>query len=166
MTRGRRIVIAVAITVHAGVLAANDDDSRLRIEVDNNQLSNIGSDGIEIVNFGGTGVSDLHAVITNNTINGHNTNPSTAFIAGIAVFGFEDNTCVALRGNNVTGTPAGFYDYSLEELGGVMTLEEIPDTAATTATDTYILSINSGSSGMVDLVGPIDLTNGASCDRP
>ncbi len=157
---------AISNSPSAGILAANDDNAVLRIEVDNNQLTNTGSDGIQIANFGGTGTSELDAVVTNNTVNGHNTNPSTAFIAGVALFGFEDSSCVVLRGNAVSGTTPGFFDYSLEELGGTMTLEEIPDTPATTATDTYILSTNSGSSGTVDLVGTIDLTNGASCDRP
>ena len=156
----------ISNSVAHGILAANDDNSRLRLLVDGNVLTNIGSDGIEIANFGGVGTSELDAVVTNNTVNGHNTNPSTAFIAGIAIFGFEDSTCAVLRGNSVTGTTAGFYDYSLEELDGTMMLEEIPDTPATIATSAYILSTNSGSSGNVDLFGTIDLTNGASCDRP
>ncbi|MCB1035755.1 MAG: right-handed parallel beta-helix repeat-containing protein, partial [Acidobacteria bacterium] len=159
----------IANSPSAGILAANDNGSRLRILISGNQITNVGGDGIEIANFGGVGVSELDAIVTNNTVNGHSTNPASFFLGGIVIFGFEDSTCVVLTGNNVQGTPSPgtFFDYSLEELGGTMILEEVPNTAATTANAAYVLSTNTGGSSTVDIVGTIDLSNGATvCDRP
>jgi hypothetical protein len=135
------------------------------VVVDDNQITNAGSDGIQIANFGGTGTSTLNAVVTNNVVSGHNVNPAAAFIAGIAVFSFEDATCLALTGNTVSGTPAGYEGVYLENSGGTFRYEEVPNTAATgTVTPAHVQSQNTVSSALVS--GPVNLSDGVSCARP
>jgi hypothetical protein len=55
-------------------------------------------------------------------------------------------------------------DYYLEEVGGVMRFEEVPDTAATTLTAPFVNATNDA--GPVTIFGIIDLTNGAACAFP
>jgi hypothetical protein len=108
----------------------------------------------------------LRAELTNNTVNGHSEDTSVSFVGGISVTSFEDTTNVALRGNSVSGTPssptqcggAPCVDYYIEEVGGTMLAEEIPDTAATTLTAAYVNSTNDA--GPVTIFGIIDLSNG------
>jgi hypothetical protein len=91
-----------------------------------------------------------------------------SFVGGISVTSFEDATNLTLRGNTVTGTPAGAtqcggapcVDYYLEEVGGTMTMEEIPDTGSTTVNAAYVNAINDP--GLVTVFGVIDLSNGAN----
>jgi hypothetical protein len=55
-------------------------------------------------------------------------------------------------------------DYYVEEVGGTMQFEEVPNTAATTLTAAYVNSTNDA--GPVTIFGIIDLTNGAQCPFP
>ena len=135
------------------------------VVVDANQITNSGSDGIQVANFGGSGVGTLTVVVTNNAVAGHNLNPAAAFIAGIAVFSFEDATCLALTGNTVSGTPAGYEGVYLEQSGGTFRYEEVPNTAATgTVTPAHVLSQNTVGSALVS--GAVNLSDGVSCTRP
>jgi uncharacterized repeat protein (TIGR01451 family) len=157
-----------------GIFVAGDEASTTRVVVNGNTVTNSGSDGIEAVNFGGAGVSSMDLAVTNNVVNGNNASPAAAFIGGIVFFGFEDSTCLVLRGNNVTGTPADptrcggvpCVDYYLEEAGGTTILEEVPNTVKTVADVAYIQSINSPASASVTIFGTIDLSNGAMCAGP
>ena len=153
-----------------GMFIAVDEAATNEIVVSGNTITNAGIDGIQAVNFGGVGVSTMQLSITNNQVNGHSANASLAFVGGISFTGFEDTSCLVLRGNTVTGTPAGptqcggapCVDYYLEEVGGTMTLEEVPNTGSTTASAAYVNSINDA--GPVTIFGVIDLTNGAACN--
>jgi large repetitive protein len=153
-----------------GMFVAVDEDGTNDIVVDNNTITNSGGDAIQTVNFGGAGVSTMQLAITNNTISGHSANTSVNFVGGLSFTGFEDNSCLVVRGNNVTGTPASAtqcggapcVDYYIEEVGGAVTLEEVPNTGATTADAAYVNSINDA--GPVTVFGVIDLTNGATCN--
>ena len=153
-----------------GMFIAVDEAATNEIVVSGNTITNAGIDGIQAVNFGGVGVSTMQLAITNNQVNGHSANASLAFVGGISFTGFEDTSCLVLRGNTVTGTPAGptqcggapCVDYYLEEVGGTMTLEEVPNTGSTTASAAYVNSINDA--GPVTIFGVIDLTNGAACN--
>jgi hypothetical protein len=153
-----------------GMFVAVDEGATNDIVFDNNTITNSGGDGIQAVNFGGAGVSIMQLALTNNVVNGHSANTAVNFVGGISFSGFEDTSCVVLRGNNVTGTPvsptqcggAPCVDHYLEEVGGALTLEEVPNTAATTASAAYINSINDA--GPVTVFGTIDLTNGATCN--
>ncbi len=152
-------------TDSVGIGLWNDSGSTLRVQVTNNQITNVGSDGIQAANFGGTGFSTLSLIVTGNTITNHSQSPAASFVGGVGVFAFEDETCLALRNNVVSGTPGGFVDYDLEEAGGTFTLEEVPDTGATgTATQAYVLSINTGTT--TNIVGAVTLSDGASCAAP
>jgi hypothetical protein len=119
------------------------------------------------VNFGGVGASTLRVEVTNNTVNGHSDDTAVSFVGGISVTSFEDTTNLALRGNTVTGTPpsltqcggAPCVDYYIEEVGGTMVAEEIPNTADTTLNAAYVNSTNDA--GPVTIFGIIDLSNGA-----
>jgi hypothetical protein len=112
----------------------------------------------------------MDMTITNNQVNGHSLNTGVNFVGGMSFTTFEDNSCIVLRGNTVTGTPPGptqcggapCVDYYLEEVGGVGTMEEIPNTGDTTASPAYVNSINDA--GPVTIFGFIDLTNGAVCN--
>jgi hypothetical protein len=112
----------------------------------------------------------MQLAITNNQVNGHSANTAVSFVGGISFTNFEDTACLVLRGNAVTGTPASptqcggaaCVDYYLEEVGGAMTLEEVPNTGNTTANAAYVNSINDA--GPVTIFGTIDLTNGAACN--
>ena len=156
------------------IFTAADEAATARLVIDGNTIINSGSDGIEAVNFGGLGVSQTELVITNNTVNGSNVNPAAAFIGGIVFFGFEDNACVAMTGNNVINTPssptacggAPCVDYHIEESSGSTMWEEVPNTAATTLTPAYIQSTNGPATASVTVFGSIALSNGASCNRP
>lgn len=135
------------------------------VVVDDNQITNAGSDGIQMANFGGAGTSTLNAVVTNNVVNGHNLNPAAAFIAGITVFSFEDATCLALTGNSVSGTPAGYEGVYLDNSGATFRYEEVPNTAATgTVTSAHVLSQNAVGSALIN--GAVNLSDGVSCARP
>jgi hypothetical protein len=155
-----------------GMFVAVDEAAEARLSITNNTVTNSGGDGIQVVNFGGVGVSDLFLAITNNQINGHSANLAVSFVGGVSVTGFEDNACIELTGNSVTGTPASptqcggapCVDYYLEEVGGVMRFEEVPDTAATTLTAAFVNATNDA--GPVTIFGIIDLTNGAACAFP
>ena len=80
--------------------------------------------------------------------------------------GYEEVIDLQLTGNTDTGTPASAtqcggapcVDYYLEEVGGTFRLEEIPDTAATTATAAYVTSTKDA--GPVTIFGVIDLSHG------
>jgi hypothetical protein len=82
------------------------------------------------------------------------------------VISFEDVLDLQLTGNSVTGTPASAtqcggapcVDYYLEEVGGTYRLEEIPDTAAATATQAFVNATNDA--GPVTIFGVIDLSDG------
>jgi hypothetical protein len=158
-----------------GMFLAVDEAGKLDAVLGNNRMVNSGGDGIQTVNFGGAGISDMRLAITNNTVNNHSTNPAVAFVGGISVTSFEDNTCVALRGNTITGTSslpstrcggAPCVDYYVEEVGGTARIEEIPDTAKTTADAAYIQSLNSPPGAAVTIFGFLDLTNGGQCPAP
>ena len=149
-----------------GIVVTVDDSGDSTVVVDDNDITNSGSDGIQIANFGGPGTSNLDVVVTNNNVNGHNTSSSTFFIAGIDVFGFEDNTCLALTNNSVLGTPLGFDSYYVEEIDGDMRMEEVPDTPATKADAAFVALQGNLGDGPTTVLGDIDLTNGASCARP
>ena len=90
-----------------GMFVAVDEAATNDIVFDNNTITNPGGDGIQAVNFGGVGVSTMQLALTNNLINGHSANTAQSFVGGISFTGFEDTSCVVLRGNNVIGTPAG-----------------------------------------------------------
>jgi hypothetical protein len=153
-----------------GMFVAVDEAATNDIVFDNNTITNSGGDGVQAVNFGGAGVSTMQLALTNNVVSGHSANTAVNFVGGISFTGFEDSSCVVLRGNSVTGTPTGpaqcggapCVDYYLEEVGGATTLEEVPNTAATTANAAYVNSINDA--GPVTVFGVIDLTNGATCN--
>ena len=153
-----------------GIFVAVDEAARSAVTLNGNTITNAGGDGIQTVNFGGVGVSAMDMIVTNNAINGHSLNTAVNFLGGVAFVGFEDNACVVLRGNSVTGTPPGptqcgglaCVDYHLEEVGGTSTLEESPNTGNTTANAAYVNSINDA--GPVTIFGTIDLTNGATCN--
>jgi VCBS repeat-containing protein len=155
-----------------GMFVAVDEAAEARLTITGNTVTNSGGDGIQVVNFGGVGVSDLYLAITGNQVNGHSLNTSVNFVGGISVTSFEDNACIELTGNSVTGTPAGAtqcggapcVDYYVEEVGGAMQFEEVPNTAATTLSAAYVNSTNDA--GPVTVFGIIDLTNGAQCPFP
>jgi hypothetical protein len=157
-----------------GLFLAVDEAGTARVLFDDNIVTNAGGDGIQLVNFGGAGVSNLQVGVTNNQVNGHSGNGAVSFLGGISFVHFEDTACLLLRGNTVTGTPADptrcggapCDDYHLEEVGGVATLEEVPNTGATTASSGYVQSINTAGSGLVTIFGVIDLTNGTLCAQP
>jgi hypothetical protein len=154
------------------MFVAVDENANADVTLNGNTITNCGGDGIQTVNFGGAGVSDMRLYITNNNINGHSLNTSVNFVGGISFTGFEDNSCIAVRGNSVTGTPAGptqcggapCVDYYIEEVGGITTFEEIPNTGNTTLNAAYLNSINDA--GPVTIFGIIDLTNGVVCPVP
>ena len=108
----------------------------------------------------------MNATVTNNTVNEHSLNTAVSFVGGISVTGFEEVMDLQLTGNSVTGTPASptqcggapCVDYYLEEVAGTFRLEEIPDTAATTANAAYVNATNDA--GPVTIFGVIDLSNG------
>jgi hypothetical protein len=99
-------------------------------------------------------------------VNGHSLNTAVSFVGGISVTGFEEVMDLQLTGNTVTGTPASptqcggapCVDYYLEEVGGTFRLEEIPNTAATTASAAFVNGTNDA--GPVTIFGVIDLSNG------
>jgi hypothetical protein len=159
-----------------GIFVAVDEGGRSDVTVDSNTITNSGGDGIQTVNFGGNGVSTMDMTITNNMVNGHSLNTAVNFVGGIAAFALSappeagDSSCVVVRGNTVTATPASptqcggapCVDYYIEETAGVMTFEEVPNTASTTLNAAYVNSINDA--GTVSVFGTIDLTNGLTCN--
>ena len=149
------------------IFAAADGNATNRTVFDSNTIQNAGGDGFQLVNFGGTGTSTTDFIVTNNVVDGHSQNGSIAFVGGIGFFSFEDNACVAVKNNTVLNTPSGYFDVYMEEFGGTNTkLEEVPDTAATAASSTYVSSINSVNAANVSVNGTIALTNGTLCTRP
>lgn len=153
-----------------GIFVAVDEAGKSDVTLNGNTITNSGGDGIQTVNFGGVGVSNMDMTITNNQVNGHSLNTSVNFVGGMSFTTFEDNSCVVLRGNTVIGTPASptqcggapCVDYYLEEVGGTGTMEEVPNTGSTTADAAYVNSINDA--GPVTVFGAIDLTNGGTCN--
>jgi hypothetical protein len=159
-----------------GIFVAVDEGGRSDVTVDSNTITNSGGDGIQTVNFGGNGISTMDMTITNNMVNGHSLNTAVNFVGGIAAFALSappeagDSSCVVVRGNTVTATPtsptqcggAPCVDYYIEETAGVMTFEEVPNTASTILNAAYVNSINDA--GPVSVFGTIDLTNGLSCN--
>lgn len=162
---GRIVRNVITNPAAAGIVVAVAEAGTNTVVVDANQITNSGSDGIQVANFGGVGTATFNVVITDNVVTGHNMNPATTFVAGIAVFSFEDATCLALTGNSVSGTPAGYEGVYLEHSGGTFRYEEVPNTAATgTVTPAYVLSQNSAGSALVS--GAVNLSDGVSCTRP
>ena len=163
-----------------GILSVVFASATARVVLDGNTVTNAGGEGIHVANTGGTGTSTLQATVTNNQVAGHSGDPTVAFRGGISFVNREDASCLVLRGNTVTGTPADLrcrneggdsgepcVEYHLQESsGGVATLEEVPDTDATTASVAYVQSINSPSTASVTIVGTINLTNGGVCAQP
>jgi hypothetical protein len=166
-----------------GMFVAVDEDAACDVTLDNNVITNSGGDGIQTVNFASPSqpslVSTMRMTITNNTINGHSLNTSVNFVGGISMTHFSeiapnpaDISCLVLRGNTVSGTPAGAthcggapcVDYYIEEVAGTLTFEEVPNTTNTTLNAAYLNSINDA--GPVTIFGIIDLTNGAVCPIP
>jgi hypothetical protein len=149
----------------AGIVVTVDDGGTSRVVVDDNKIRRVGSDAIQASNFGGAGTSSLDVVVTNNSIDTHSTSPGTAFLGGIVVFGFEDNTCLALTGNTVLNAAAGFSEVYLENGGGSFQYEEVPNTAAVgNVTPAFVQSQNTAAS--VSVNGAVALSNGVSCARP
>lgn len=156
----------------AGLVALADDDSTQRIVMTGNNISNVGGDGIQVANFGGVLAGDtteLDVVLTNNTITNHSTSTTgEAFIGGIGVFGFKDDTCLALTGNDVNGTvyANGFEDIYLQRDAGTFRFEEVPNTAATgDVTGAQVVAYNP-LTPTATVIGSIPLTDGVACDRP
>ncbi len=154
-------------TDSTGVAAWVDEGGTLRVTVTGNAITNAGVDGVQMANFGGIGTSTLSAAVTNNTITGHSLS-AAPFIGGIGVFGFEDDTCLKLAGNTVSGTPGGFFDVYLEHSAGTFTFEEVPNTGATGAvTAPFITSLNPGvTETNVGVVGSVNVSNGVACVVP
>ena len=107
----------------------------------------------------------MQLAITNNLINGHSANTAQSFVGGISFTGFEDTSCVVLRGNNVTGTPCQ-PDRSVVGHHASTTISRRSDGTsdagggpehrhATTANAAYVNSINDA--GPVTIFGTIDL---------
>ncbi|CAG0931221.1 Collagenase ColH [Thermoflexales bacterium] len=153
-----------------GMFIAVDEAAKSDVTLNGNTITNSGGDGIQAVNFGGAGVSSMDMTMTNNQINGHSLNTGVSFVGGVSFTGFEDNSCVVLRSNTVINTPvnptqcggAPCVDYYLEEVGGTVTMEEVPNTGNTTVNAAYVNSINDP--GPVTVFGIIDLTNGGTCN--
>ena len=170
LVRGTISNNVIATPPGIGVFLAVDEAGRSDVTLNGNTITNAGGDGIQVVNFGGAGVSLMDMIITNNQVNGHSLNTGVNFVGGVSFTSFEDSSCLALRGNSVTGTPAGptqcggapCVDYYLEEVGGTTTMEEVPDTGSATANAAYVNSINDA--GPVTIFGTITLTNGAACN--
>ena len=150
-----------------GIFSAVDEGDDSTLTFNTNTVTNAGGDGLQLVNFGGVGVSTMNVTVTNNAVNGHSLSATSGipFVGGIAVFSFEDSMDLQLTGNSGRGRQPehrvavlAVVDYYLEETGGTYRLEEIPDTAATTATAAYVNSTNDP--GPVTIFGVIDLSNG------
>jgi hypothetical protein len=148
--------------------AANDDNSQMRIETDANTINNVAGDGIQITNFGGAGTSETDTQVTNNIVTNHSQNIAAAFVGGIALFSFEESTCNKVTNNNVSGTPTPgvYFDFYLQELGGTMVHEELPNGAGTSLSQPFISATNTGAAGAAGVFadGNIDLSNGVTCD--
>ena len=152
----------------AGIEVIADEGGSATVTVDDNTVTDAGSDGIILVSYAGMGLSTLDARVTNNTVNGHNLDPGQAFVGGIVVFGFEDAVDLRLTGNTVTGTPGGgacggisCVDVHLEEAGATFRMEEVPESTATPNADpAYVISVNPGVAD-VAVFGTIPLSNGA-----
>jgi Bacterial Ig domain len=157
---------AITNSPAAGVVVSVDESGSSTLVVEANDVTNSGSDGIQVANFGGPGTSSLDLVVADNSINGHNSSASNFFIAGVAVFNFEDDTCLALSNNTVLGTPVGFDSFYLDELDGALEMEEVPDSPLTSASAAYILSQGNVGDGPTSVIGTINLTNGLACARP
>ncbi|HEX2050301.1 MAG TPA: cadherin-like domain-containing protein [Actinomycetota bacterium] len=156
----------------AGLVSLADDDSVSRIVMSGNNLSNVGGDGIQVVNFGGVLAGDtteLDAVLTNNTITNHSLSTTgEAFIGGIGVFSFKDDTCLALTGNDVNGTvyANGFEDIYLQRDAGTFRFEEVPNTAATGNVNSAYVVAQNPLTPTATIIGSVPLSDGVACDRP
>ena len=153
-----------------------DETADTRLLIENNSISNAGGDGIQLTNFGDDSpagsVSTAHFIVRNNTVTGHSANGAVAFVGAIGIFNFDgdgDTTCAAVSGNNVTGTPGGYFDIYLQDNGGVgsFKFQESPDTAATgDVTEGYIHSLNPGTTLANHLNVDAEFSNGATCTTP
>jgi hypothetical protein len=150
--------------------------------VSNNTITNVGSDGIQVANFGNNDgaatVATLNCRMTGNIINTHNTSTTGfAFIAGISVFGFEDNVFIDLRNNSVTGTPSpagAFFDYYLQRDAGTFRVQGA-GTAQVNSGNILVPGVlnNTGDSTppgqttpTAAVVGTIIFSNGVICPAP
>ncbi len=142
-----------------------------------NQITNVGSDGVQAANFGNNDGSATTATLnldaSGNTIIGHNGSAgSFAFIAGVSVFGFEDNVCLNLRNNSVTGTPlpiGAFFDYYLQRDAGTFRVQGA-GVANVTTSNIFATLANTGDSSppgqttpSAAVVGAIPFNNGGVC---
>jgi hypothetical protein len=157
-----------------------EDSATHSVTVHNNQITGMGSDGIQIANFGNNDAAattaTLNVRVTNNVINGHNSSSGGfAFIAGVSVFNFEDSLCLNLQNNSVTGTPlpvAAFFDYYLQRDAGTFRVQGAT-TAAVTSANIFGVLANTGDSTppgqttpSAGVVGTINFSNGAACATP
>ena len=146
-----------------GISATLDDSSESRLVIQDNILSNLGSDGISVANFDGTGTSSMSVQIRDNQVSTHNTSTTgAAFVAGISVFNFAESACLALTGNSVSGTQAGFSSYHLQRDAGTFTYEG-PTVAAVTAAD---VSAANAADGTPVVSGTINFSNDVPCEGP
>lgn len=157
-----------------------EDSATHNVTVHNNQITGMGSDGIQIANFGNNDgaatTATMNVRVTNNTINGHNSSSTGfAFIAGVSVFNFEDSLCLNLQSNSVTGTPlpvAAFFDYYLQRDAGTFRVQGATSATVTSANIFGVLA-NTGDSTApgqttpsAAVVGAITFSNGAACATP
>lgn len=169
-----------ANSVGIGVFA--EDAATNSTTVSNNTITNVGSDGIQVANFGNNDgaatVATLNCRMTGNIINTHNTSTTGfAFIAGISVFGFEDNVFIDLRNNSVTGTPnpaGAFFDYYLQRDAGSFRVQGA-GTALVLSTNILVPGVlnNTGDNAApgqtvptAAVVGTIIFSNGVLCPAP
>ncbi len=152
-----------------GIVILGDESSTVTVVVASNTVTNVGTDGIQIANFGSTlgQPTDMDITLTNNIINGHN-GGAAPFLAGIDIFGGGDaggGLCIAFVNNSVSGTPGGFFDFSLDDFGAPNAmLVQGPGVAAVTVAD--IRTLNSQPAANVGLFGNINFSNGVACDAP
>jgi hypothetical protein len=165
-----------------GVGVFAEDAATNSTTVSNNTITNVGSDGIQVANFGNNDgaatIATLNCRMTGNIINTHNTSTTGfAFIAGISVFGFEDNIFIDLRNNSVTGTPSpagAFFDYYLQRDAGSFRVQGA-GTAQVTSANILAPGVlnNTGdstppgqSTPSAAVVGTIIFSNGVICPAP
>ena len=152
-----------------GIVVLGDESANVIVIVENNGLTSIGTDGIQVANFGSTlgDPTAMDVTLRGNSVNGHN-GGAAPFFAGIDIFGggaAGGHLCINMANNNVTGTPGGFFDYSLDDFGAPSAmLVQGPGNAAVTVAD--IQSLNSQPAATVSLFGAINFSNGAACLTP
>jgi hypothetical protein len=139
------------------------------LEFDGNNVNTIGGDGFEVAS-GETNAAfsgDLDLSLTNNTIANHSQNSSLAFVGAFGIFRFGDadqQVCLKMTGNVVTGTPNGFFDIYLDGnfggLGGNITYQ----TAGTgTLTEAQLQAANPGTNVNNIVSSGVVKSNGVSC---